>query len=165
PDVLRTAGIDVTILEGNDLTSPSRLSGLDAIVVGIRAVNAEKRFKHWMSVLNQYAYNGGTLIMQFKTLQDMSTTTLGPYPLSIGRDRVTEEDAPVDFLEPKHRLLNYPNALSPKDFEGWVQERGLYFPSRWDERYLPLVSMKDTGEKALKGGLLYTSYGKGQFIY
>lgn len=165
PDVLRTAGIDVTILAGNDLTSPSRLSGFDAIVVGIRAVNAEKRFKNWMPVLNQYAYNGGTLIMQFNTLQDMSTTTLGPYPLSIGRDRVTEEDAPVDFLEPKHRLLNYPNALSPKDFEGWVQERGLYFPSRWDERYLPLFSMKDTGEKALKGGLLYTSYGKGQFIY
>jgi len=165
PDVLRAAGINVTILENNDLSNASKLSGYDAIVVGIRAVNAEKRFSQWMPILNEYAYNGGTLIMQFNTLQDMSTSTLGPYPFNISRDRVTEENAAVGFLIPDHRLMNYPNKITQDDFNGWIQERGLYFPTNWDDKYVPLFSMNDTGEKALKGALLYAKYGKGHFIY
>src|SRR5690606_27101538 len=119
----------------SDFTSSSKLASYDAIITGVRVLNAEKRMAKWMPILNQYVENGGTLIMQFNTLQDLVTTNFGPYPFTIGRDRVTEEDSKVKFLKPQHRILNYPNKITASDFNGWVQERGLYFPSAWDERY------------------------------
>jgi hypothetical protein len=90
---------------------------------------------------------------------------LGPYPLKISRDRVTLENAPVTLLAPDHPLLSGPNRITPKDFSGWVQERGLYFPNEWDERYQPILSMADPGESEKRGALLYARYGKGDYIY
>lgn len=165
PEFLRLAGLEVTFLQESDFSDASKLTSYDAIITGVRALNAEKRMEKWMPILNQYVKNGGTLLMQFNTLQDLATTNYGPYPFTIGRGRVTEEDSKVKFLRPQHRILNYPNKISSADFDGWVQERGLYFPSSWDERYEPLFEMHDTGEQALSGGTLYTQYGKGHYIY
>jgi len=165
PDFLRMAGMDVTFLEANDLTNANKLSAFHAIILGIRAINVEKRIPQWMPILNQYIYNGGTLIVQFNTLQDLSTTDIGPYPLTIGNKRVTEETARVQFLDPQNPILNFPNKVTDADFEGWIQERGLYFPVRWDKKYTPLFKMHDTGEEELEGATLYATYGKGHFIY
>lgn len=165
PDFLRIAGMEVTILEESNFLNLNELMSFEAIVMGIRAVNVERRLQKWMPVLHKYIYNGGTLIMQFNTLQDMATTNIGPYPLTIGRDRVTEENTKVTLLAPGHPILNFPNKIEDSDFQGWIQERGLYFPSQWDNRYLPLFEMHDTGEDNLKGATLYTAYGTGHFIY
>lgn len=165
PAFLKVAGVEVVVLQESDLVSAGRLAEYDAIITGIRVINAEKRMRQWMPVLKQYVRNGGTLLMQFNTLQDMATADIGPYPFTIGRDRVTEEDAKVRFLDPQHSLLHYPNKIQPSDFNGWVQEKGLYFVSDWDERYTPLFEMNDTGEQALQGSTLYAAYGKGHFIY
>jgi len=165
PDFLRMAGMDVTFLEANDLTNANKLTGFDAIILGVRAINVEKRILQWMPILNQYIYNGGTLIVQFNTLQNLSTTHIGPYPFTIGNKRVTEENAKVQFLQPQNPVLNFPNKITDADFEGWIQERGLYFPVQWDKKYTPLFKMHDTGEEELEGATLYTTYGKGHFIY
>jgi len=165
PDFLRMAGMEVTMLQESDFANVSKLMDFDAIIAGIRAINVEKRMPQWMPVLNQYIQNGGTVIMQFNTLQDMSTTNIGPYPFTIGRNRVTEEDAPVKFLAAESPLLNTPNKITQTDFEGWIQERGLYFLDSWDAHYTPLFEMNDTGEEALQGGTVYAQYGKGYFIY
>jgi LmbE family N-acetylglucosaminyl deacetylase len=165
PDFLRMVGIEVTILQESDFANVNKLTGFDAIVAGIRVINVEKRMPQWMPVLNQYIQNGGTVIMQFNTLQDMSTTNIGPYPFTIGRNRVTEENAPVEFLAPASPLLNTPNKITQDDFQGWIQERGLYFLNTWDKNYTPLFKMNDTGEEPLEGGTIYAQYGKGYFIY
>jgi hypothetical protein len=119
----------------------------------------------WMGHLLQYVENGGTLVMQYNTLQDMATTGLGPYPFKLADKRVTEEDAKVTFIDPAHKLLNTPNKITEDDFRGWVQERGLYFPVTWDEKYVPIFEMNDMKEAPLKGSTLYTTYGKGHYIY
>lgn len=165
PDFLRIAGIEVTMLQESDFANVGKLADFDAIIAGIRAINVERRMPQWMPVLNQYIQNGGTVIMQLNTLQDMSTTNIGPYPFTIGRNRVTEENSPVEFLAPASPLLNTPNKITQADFQGWIQERGLYFLNTWDEHYTPLFKMNDTGEEPLEGGTIYTQYGKGYFIY
>ncbi len=166
PTLLRLAGMEVDVLKETDLTSAAKLKKYDAIVTGIRAVNVEKRMAYWLPVLMEYAQNGGTLVMQYNTTQDMATTKLGPYPFTIASDqRVTEEDAKITFLDPQSRLLNYPNKITDDDFKDWVQERGLYFVSKWDDKYTPLFSMNDADEPALKGGTLYAKVGKGNYIY
>jgi LmbE family N-acetylglucosaminyl deacetylase len=165
-EVLRAAGLDVETVKEADLTNAAKLKKYDAILTGIRSVNVEKRMAYWIPVLLEYARNGGTLVMQYNTTQDMATTTMGPYPFTIASDqRVTEEDAKITFLDPKNRILNYPNKITDDDFTGWVQERGLYFASKWDDKYTPLFSMNDAGEQPLKGGTLYTKLGKGNYIY
>jgi LmbE family N-acetylglucosaminyl deacetylase len=163
-DVLRLTGLQVDVLKDADINA-ARLKQYDAILVGIRAVNTEKKIANWMPELLRYTENGGTLVMQYNTLQDMATTTLGPYPITLSSKRVTEEDAKVEYLQPTHKLLNYPNKITNEDWNGWVQERGLYFPEKWDEHYTPLFSMHDAGEEALKGSTLYTKYGKGNYVY
>lgn len=165
PAFLRLAGLEVDILRESDLTNANKLKKYDAIITGIRAVNVEKRMPYWLPVLFRYAENGGTLIMQYNTLQDLSTTKIGPYPFTLTNDRVTEEDANVTFVDPKSRLLNYPNKITNEDFKEWVQERGLYFTSKWDDKYKPLFVMNDTGEKPLSGSTLYAKVGKGNYIY
>ena len=165
PTFLRLAGLEVDILKESDLTSAAKLKKYDAIITGIRAVNVEKRMSYWLPVLFEYAQNGGTLIMQYNTTQDLATTKVGPYPFTITSDRVTEEDAKIDFVDPKARLLNYPNAITQADFTDWVQERGLYFASKWDDKYKTLFSMHDEGEKPLEGGTLYAKVGKGNYVY
>lgn len=165
PTFLRLAGMDVTFLTEADFKNAENLKDYDVIITGIRAINVEKRMDQWMPVLNEYIFNGGTVIMQFNTLQDMATTHIGPFPFTISRNRVAEENAEVTILAPKHRLLNTPNTITPNDFKGWVQEMGPYFPSDWDPAYTPLLEMHDKGEDPLKGALLYAEYGDGHFIY
>src|SRR5690606_34681780 len=99
------------------------------------------------------------------TNQNLVTRQLGPYPFTLTRNRVTEEEAAVTITQPNARLLQYPNKISQHDFANWVQERGLYFPAEWDKRYQTLFSMHDKGEQPLESAVLYAPYGKGHFIY
>jgi hypothetical protein len=161
---LRNLGYEVIELSDEMLES-EELSRFDAIITGIRAYNTRERLKHVQGRLLQYVEDGGTLIVQYNVSRGMLIESIGPYPLTIGRDRVSMETAPVRFLDPEHPLLNFPNTITQKDFEGWIQERGLYFATRWDDRYEPILSSRDIGETNKNGGLLYTRYGKGVFIY
>jgi hypothetical protein len=115
--------------------------------------------------LMEFVWNGGKLISLHNTRFGLRADNIGPYPLKISDDRVSVEEAPVEFLQPGHPLLNRPNKITAADFEHWIQERGLYFAGEWDERYQPLLGCNDPGEKLKTGGLLYTSYGQGHFIY
>ncbi|MFC2094467.1 LmbE family protein, partial [Bacteroidota bacterium] len=112
----------------------------------------------------EYVESGGTCIVQYNTLGKRYTEP-GPYELKISRDRVTEEDASVTILKPEHPLMNFPNKISEKDFDGWIQERGLYFPDEWDDEYEALLEMNDFNESPKRGALLYAEYGDGVFIY
>jgi len=175
PDFLRIAGIQVDVLKDEDFYgnidesagdgSQSKLSQYDAIVLGVRANNTEKKLGRWMPFLWSYVKKGGNLVMQYNTNQDTTVDKLGIYNFSIANKRVTEENAAVTFLNPDHKLLNFPNKITPDDFKGWVQERGAYFPAQWDAAYEPLFEMHDTDEEPLQGSTLYAQYGKGNFIY
>lgn len=175
PDFLRIAGIQVEVLKDEDFYgsldesggngSQNKLSQYDAIVLGIRANNTEKKLGRWMPFLWSYVKAGGNLVMQYNTNQDTTVDQLGMYNFSIANKRVTEENAEVTILNPNHKLLNFPNKITADDFKGWVQERGAYFPAQWDTAYEPLFEMHDTGEEPLQGSTLYAKYGKGNFIY
>lgn len=164
-EVLNLAGLDVDRVPENAMSSPAYLGSYDAIVIGVRAYNTQKQINSWMPSLMQYVSQGGTLIVQYNTNQNLMTKQFGPYPFSISRDRVTEEDAKITFTDPAARLLHFPNEITDKDFDHWVQERGIYYPSGYEEHYKTLLSMHDTGEKPLDGAVIYTPYGKGTFIY
>ena len=163
PKALEQIGYQVTLLSENDLDNLSRF---DAIMVGIRAYNTVGWLRYRNDRLLQYVKDGGTLVVQYNTNSRLVTDTFAPYPLKLSRDRVTDETAEVHFLQPQHPVLNTPNKIAEADFQGWVQERGLYFPEEWDEAYTPILSMTDPGEKeAQKGSLLVAPYGKGYYIY
>lgn len=174
-EFLRIAGIQVDVLKDEDFYgnldesggngSQNKLSQYDAIVLGVRANNTEKKLGRWMPFLWSYVKAGGNLLMQYNTNQDTTVDQLGMYNFSIANKRVTEENAEVKFLNPNHKLLNFPNKITADDFKGWVQERGAYFPEQWDKAYEPLFEMHDTGEEPLRGSTLYAQYGKGNFIY
>ena len=108
---------------------------------------------------------GGVVVAQYNTTADLKTKQIGPFPLEISRDRVTDENAEVRILAPDHPLLNTPNRITAADFKGWVQERGLYFPNKWDANWTALLSCNDPGEKPLDGGLLVAKSGDGYFVY
>lgn len=165
PGFLRQAGLQVDVLSEADILNPTKLASYDAVVTGVRVINTEKRIKNWQTALKTYVENGGTIVMQYNTTQDMALQDFGIYPFNIGGKRVTEENATVKFLVPNHKLLNYPNKITAEDFSNWVQERGAYFPDKWDDQYEPLFEMNDAGEEPLKGSTLYAKYGKGNFIY
>ncbi|MGA9649088.1 PIG-L family deacetylase [Pedobacter sp.] len=165
PEFLRQAGLQVDVLSEADILNPTKLASYDAVVTGVRVINTEKRIKNWQTALKTYLENGGTIVMQYNTTQDMALQDFGIYPFNIGGKRVTEENATVKFLVPNHKLLNYPNKITAEDFSNWVQERGAYFPDKWDDQYEPLFEMNDAGEEPLKGSTLYAKYGKGNFIY
>jgi len=165
PEFLRQAGLQVDVLSEADVLNQTTLATYDAIVTGVRVINTEKRIKNWQVALKTYMENGGTIVMQYNTSQDMALQDFGVYPFSISGKRVTEENAAVKFLLPNHKLLNTPNKITTDDFNGWVQERGAYFPDQWDSKYEALFEMNDTGEEPLKGSTLFAKYGKGNFIY
>jgi LmbE family N-acetylglucosaminyl deacetylase len=175
PEFLRTAGIQVDVLKDEDFYgnlnesggngSQNKLSQYDAIILGVRANNTEKKLGRWMPFLWSYVKAGGNLVMQYNTNQDTTVEQLGMYNFRIANKRVTEENAAVKFLNPNHKLLNFPNKIIADDFNGWVQERGAYFPEQWDAAYEPLFEMHDTGEAPLQGSTLFAKYGKGNFIY
>src|SRR5690606_34779740 len=138
------------------------------VVLGIRVYNVYPELRNYENKLFDYVQQGGNLVMQYNTYsrQNPQENRIGErLPFSITNKRVTEEDAAVAFLEPEHRLLNYPNKITQKDFEYWVQERGLYFAADWDEKYKPLLAWNDTGENPQKGALIAAEYGKGRVIY
>ncbi len=166
PDALKQIGYDVTMInEGN---IKGNLQKYDAIIVGVRAYNTEDWLVNTQSFLHDYVFKGGNLIVQYQTqafFGTVKTKDLGPYPLAVGRGRVTDENAKVEFIKPASSILNTPNKITEKDFEGWVQERGLYFADKWSDKYETIFRMKDEGETDLDGSLLYTKYGKGNFVF
>jgi LmbE family N-acetylglucosaminyl deacetylase len=164
PESLRQIGYSVKMLSEPEITAKN-LAQFSAVVLGIRAYNTQERISNWLPELFAYVKDGGVAVAQYNTLADLKTNQLGPYPLEISRDRVTDENAPVRVLAPNHSFMNSPNKITPKDFDGWVQERGLYFPDKWDPAWTAILSCKDPNEKPLDGGLLVAKSGKGFFVY
>ncbi len=163
-DGIRRMGYDVTTLGSPDLTL-DRLRRFDAVVLGVRALNTRKDIGPLMPALFAYAEQGGTVIAQYNTTADLQTSHLAPYPLTLSRDRVVDETAPVSILARDHPALTGPNRIDASDFDHWVQERGLYFPGKWDARFIPLLAFADAGEPPREGSLLVTRHGKGYFVY
>ena len=165
PTVLRQLGLAVTLLLPDDVEH-GNLQQFGTIVLGIRAYDTRDDVKKSNQGLLDYAHNGGTLIVQYNT--DPTSFNAGnylPYPAQLSRARVTVEEAPITILDPKSPVFHYPNVITQHDFDGWVQERGLYFMDKWDEHFTPLLASNDPGEDPQKGGLLVAPYGKGYFIY
>jgi LmbE family N-acetylglucosaminyl deacetylase len=168
-ECLEQMGYVVHRLTGADLT-PEKLKGLDAVVIGVRAFNERTDLKETFPGLLAWVESGGTVIAQYNRPNGLLADKLGPYDLSIAGPapalRVTDETAPVTLLAPDHPALNTPNKIGPADFDGWVQERGAYFPSKWDEeRYTALLGMSDPGEAPLRSSLLVAKHGQGHYIY
>jgi hypothetical protein len=163
--VLKQVGMDVTLIP------PEKLAGEDlnryaTIVLGIRAYDTQKEVAANNKKLLEFVSAGGTLVVQYNTgVGDFNPGHFTPYPAQLSRARVSVEEAPVDVLAPDDNVFHYPNTITARDFEGWVQERGLYFMEQWDEHFKPLLASHDPGENAQKGGLLRAQYGKGTYIY
>ncbi|MCM5663370.1 PIG-L family deacetylase [Galbibacter mesophilus] len=166
PESLRQIGYKVSIIQPENISS-SYLKNFDAVVMGIRAYNVHESLKFKQHILLDYVKNGGNLIVQYNTAgrRGLDIDNLAPFLLQLSRDRVTDENAAVAFNAPQHPLLNTPNKITQKDFDGWVQERGLYFPDKWGEEFTPILSMSDKGENETMGSLLVAPYGKGYYIY
>ena len=161
---LEQIGYQVEIL-GEEEIVYDKLRQYDAVILGIRAYNSHPRLLNLKEELFNYAYQGGTLITQYTTIPRNRTMNIAPYPMNISRDRVSDETAMMKILDPDHPVLNFPNDIDQTDFEGWVQERGLYFPNKWDEVFTPVFESNDPGESPKKGALLIAKHGKGYFIY
>jgi hypothetical protein len=166
---LEQMGYAVTQLTGADLTA-DRLKAFDAVVIGVRAFNTRTDLAAGLPALFAYVEAGGTVVEQYNTPGGLQTPELAPYALKLSRDlprfRVTDEHSAVTLLEPEHPAFNVPNRITPADFDGWVQERGLDFASEWDAAHLtPLLACSDTGEPPLEGGLLVSHFGRGYFVY
>ncbi len=172
PDALRQLGSEVVLLTEQELTTGD-LSQFDAIVTGVRAYNTRPDLRaNAQRIFDDYVAKGGTYIVQYNVQEGgffggdpTLLNKVGPYPMTISRDRITDENAVMETPKPDHRLLQYPNQIATRDFDGWVQERGLYYASKWDDHYEALFSAADPGEKPLLGGTLYTKYGKGHYIF
>ncbi len=161
---LRQIGYNVTEIEAKDISN-DKLQSYDAVVVGVRAFNTKDDLKFKQEDLFNYVKNGGNLVIQYNTSGEILVKSLGPYPMKIGRDRVTVEEAPVRILNPNSPIVNFPNKITNADFDGWIQERGLYFANEWDKNYEAILSSNDPNEDAKDGGLLVSKYGEGYFIY
>ncbi|HEX7842865.1 MAG TPA: hypothetical protein VF469_35570, partial [Kofleriaceae bacterium] len=147
----------------DDALRTGDLSRYTAVVLGIRAFNTRDAVRAAHGRLMAYVEHGGTLIVQYNTTDFEGS--LGPFPLQLGRDRITDETAAATFLDPKQPVLHRPNEITAADFTGWVQERGIYFASKWDARYTPVLRFADPGEGPLDGSLLIAQHGKGRYIY
>ncbi|MCF8452231.1 MAG: PIG-L family deacetylase [Pedobacter sp.] len=164
PESLYQIGYQVSTLSESEIMNTD-LSQYDAIITGVRAYNVNERLALMQPKLMEYVSKGGTLLIQYNVSNPLLVQNIGPYPFKITRDRVTDENAGVRFLEKDHPVLNYPNKITAKDFEGWIQERGLYFLSDADPKYSRILSMNDPGEAPKDGSLLVADYGKGRFVY
>ncbi len=163
---LKQVGYNVTIL-ADDLLDKGKLTEYDAIVAGIRAYNTNDRLQVYYPLLMNYVEQGGNLIVQYNTNNRIGPVLakIGPYPFTISRDRVTNENAEVRILNASHAAFHYPNEIKPSDFDNWVQERGIYFASDIDKHYESLLSLNDPNEKPNDGSLIVAKYGKGNFVY
>lgn len=166
PQALEVMGYKVVLLTENEIRS-GNLNQFDAIVAGVRAYNTNEWMNNVYDALMQYVKEGGILLAQYNTSNQIGPVKakMAPYPFTISRNRVTDEEAVVNFLLPNHPALNYPNKITQKDFEGWTQERSIYNAEKIDSNYQHILSMKDPGEAEQEGSLIIANYGKGQFIY
>ncbi len=164
PECLRYIGYEVEEIELS-ATEPKALAKYDAVVLGIRALNTLEDIDVYQDNLIAYVEAGGTFITQYNTSRRLKSKDFGPYPVSLGRFRVSQEDAEMRIVNPDHKVLNHPNKISQDDFDNWIQERGLYFASEWDDNYETIISCNDKGEDPSEGGMLIAEYGKGHFVY
>jgi hypothetical protein len=170
PTVLQQIGMNVTLIPAEKLDTED-LSKYQTIVLGIRAYDTQKDVISNNKRLLDYVEAGGRLVVQYNTMGsfgvpiDFNAGKYTPYPATLSRARVSVEEAPVKILEPANEIFHYPNEITAKDFDGWVQERGLYFMSEWDSHFTPLLESHDPGEAEQRGGLLLAHYGKGTYIY
>ena len=164
PKSLKQMGYEVTILKPEEI-STEKMQNFDVVMVGIRAYNVVTALAFKQSILFDFVKNGKTMIAQYTTLDDFVTKDIAPFSMKISRDRVTDENAEVRFLNPEHPILNSPNKITNKDFEGWKQEQGLYYPSEWSSEFTPIISSNDKGETPKNGAILVANYGKGHYIY
>lgn len=163
PEALHRMGYAVETLTEQDMNQKT-LSRYDAVVLGIRVLNTNSRIGFYFPALFDYAKSGGTVVLQYNTNGGLKTENFSPYPLTMSRDRVTDETAEMRVLAPDHPVMNFPNKITAADFDGWVQERGLYFPSQWDPAFTAILSSNDPGEKPTDGSLLIARHGKGWFV-
>lgn len=167
---LASFGVEAGALTVDDVQN-KELTGYDTIIIDNRAYEAHPGLIDANARLMKFIEEGGTLIVFYHKDNEWNPNPaknrpqLAPYPILLGGDRVTDENAPIRLLQPRHRLLNYPNRITQADFKNWIQERGLYYPKEWDKRYTALFSTNDPGEQALRGGLLVGKHGKGNYIY
>ena len=164
PNSLTQMGYKVTLLNPEEI-SPEKLANFDVVMTGVRAYNTLNALANKQNILFDFVKGGKTMLVQYNTQGDLVTENIAPFPLKISRDRVTEENAEVRFLAPNHPILSYPNAITPKDFQGWKQEQGLYYPNDFDKAFTPILSSNDKGETPKNGALLIAPYGKGHYIY
>lgn len=162
PNSLKQMGFKVVLLNPEEL-SPEKLEGIDVVMTGIRAFNTVDILRNKLNILFDFVKSGKTLIVQYNN-PDVGYN-IAPYPMRLSQDRVTEENAEVQFLAPNHPVLNTPNLITAKDFKGWKQEQGLYYPNEFDSAFTPIFSSNDKGETSKKGALLIANYGKGHYIY
>ena len=167
---LNSLGVDARQLTIDDIAKAD-LSVFHTIVLDNRPYEAHPELIGLNSRLLKYVEDGGTLLVFYSKTNEWNPNPnrnrpqLAPFPIILDDERVTQEDAPVTFLQPRHPLLNFPNRITQADFANWVQERGLYFPREWDPRYTAVLATSDKGEPPLKGGLLVAPYGKGNYIH
>jgi hypothetical protein len=165
PEVLRELGLDVTLLSTSDVEHGD-LSRFGTIILGIRAYDAQEDVRKNNQRLLDYVKNGGTMLVQYNTgPSDFNAGHYLPYPAQLSRERVTVEQAPITVLDPQSPVFRYPNQITERDFNGWVQERGLYFMDQWDQHYTALLASNDPGQQPQNGGLLLAQFGKGYYIY
>jgi LmbE family N-acetylglucosaminyl deacetylase len=165
-ECLQQIGYSVTVLS-DELITGSELSKYDAIITGVRAYNTNLKMQSFYPILMDYVKNGGNLIVQYNTNSRVGPVSgkIGPYAFTTSRNRVTNEKAEVRFTDPKDKVLHSPNEITAADFEGWVQERGIYFATEADPAYRRILSMNDPNEKPDDGSLIVAPYGKGNFVY
>ncbi|HUN03702.1 MAG TPA: PIG-L family deacetylase, partial [Niabella sp.] len=166
PEALQQMGYNVTLLNQSNINS-ANLSGFDAIITGVRAYNTNEWLNGYYDKLMNYVKNGGNLIVQYNTSSNLGPVKakIGPYDFTISRNRITDENAKVNIIDESHPVFNYPNKITQKDFEGWVQERSIYHAANRDKNFQPLISMADPGEAPNDGSLIVGKYGKGFFTY
>jgi len=166
PEALEQMGYKVVTLKEADIT-PNNLRQFDVIVTGVRTYNTNEWMNNVYDALMQYVKEGGVLFTQYNTSNQIGPVRakISPYPFTISRNRITDEEAKVNFLIPTHKALNYPNKITEKDFDGWIQERSIYNAENTDTAYRKILSMKDPGEKEQEGSLIIANYGKGRFVY
>jgi hypothetical protein len=164
PKYLEQVGYKVELLSDDDLHHKD-LSVYDAIITGVRAYNTRDILKHVQKRLMDYVSAGGRMMVQYNTSRGLKTPEIGPYFIKLSRERVTEEDAKITVELPDHPLLKGPNPINSEDFDGWIQERGLYFADDWDSRYTAPIGSHDKDQQLQKGGLLFTKFGKGTFVF
>lgn len=154
----------IDLLEISEITL-EKLKKYDAIVLGLRVYNIDTKLNNYQEILKQYVEDGGVVISQYNTNYDLADNTVGIYPLAVSAQRICDEQSPISFLTPDSPLLNYPNQITEADFQGWVQERALFIPQKWNPLFIPILSSKDPNEEAQHGSLLLRPQGKGYYIY